>query len=85
MVPKVLVASQTKVIEAVVDEAGRAVPGTPVVSVEPTDPEVDVWHLAALLTSPVATRTARAGGSRNRTLPTRSASRPGCSVRCPSR
>lgn len=55
MVPKVLVASQTKVIEAVVDEAGRAVPGTPVVSVEPTDPEVDVWHLAALLTSPVAT------------------------------
>ena len=54
LVPKVLVASQTKVIEAVVDQGGGLVPGTPVVSVEPTA-GVDVAHLAALLTSPVAT------------------------------
>ncbi|MEM9520439.1 MAG: N-6 DNA methylase [Actinomycetota bacterium] len=54
LVPKVLVASQTKVIEAVVDERGVMVPGTPVVSVEPHE-AADLWRLAALLTSPVAT------------------------------
>ena len=54
LVPKVLVASQTRVIEAIVDVDGRCVPCTPVVSVEPCD-DPSVWHLAALLTSPVAT------------------------------
>ncbi len=53
LVPKVLVASQTKVIEAVADPGGRWLPGVPVVSVIPTDPS-DVWWIAALLTSPVA-------------------------------
>ena len=52
--PKLLVASQTRVIEAVVDPDGGWVPCTPVVSVEPHDP-ADLWHLAAVLTSPVAT------------------------------
>lgn len=55
LVPKVLVASQTKVIEAIVDETGRTVPSVPVVSVEPTAEAPSLWHVAALLTSPVAT------------------------------
>ena len=55
LVPKVLVASQGRVVEAVLDEVGHLVPSTPVVSVEPR-PGVDVTpaHLAALLSSPVA-------------------------------
>lgn len=56
--PKLLVATQTRVLEAVVDEAGRWVPVTPVVSVEPHDP-ADVWRLLAALCSPsVAARMA---------------------------
>lgn len=55
LVPKVLVASQTKVIEAIVDEVGCAVPSVPVVSVEPRPEAPSLWHVAALLTSPVAT------------------------------
>ncbi|MEM9466049.1 MAG: N-6 DNA methylase [Actinomycetota bacterium] len=54
LVPKVLVASQTKVIEALIDDAGVLVPGTPVVSVEPSSPEIGTARVAALLTSPVA-------------------------------
>lgn len=55
MVPKVLVASQTKVLEAIVDEAGVQVPSVPVVSVEPGANAPSLWHVAALLTCPVAT------------------------------
>ncbi|CAB4880160.1 unannotated protein [freshwater metagenome] len=51
--PKVLVASQTKVIEAVVDERGEWLPSVPVISVVPHDAG-DVWLAAAMLTSPVA-------------------------------
>ena len=50
--PKVLVASQTPTIEAIVDLAGELVPCTPVVTVEPHDPD-DLWRIAALLTCPV--------------------------------
>jgi hypothetical protein len=50
--PKVLVASQTPTIEAIVDPVGELVPCTPVVTVEPHDPD-DVWRIAALLTCPV--------------------------------
>lgn len=53
-VPKILLASQTRVVEAVVDADGLLVPSVPVVSVEPTDP-ASLWHLAAVLSSPVAT------------------------------
>jgi hypothetical protein len=49
--PKVLVATQTKVVEAVVDPAGDWIPMTPVISVEPID-AADVWHLAAALSAP---------------------------------
>lgn len=53
LVPKVLVASQTKALEAVADPNGEWLPSVPVVSVMPNDP-VAVWRVAALLTSPVA-------------------------------
>ncbi len=53
LVPKVLVASQTKVIEAVADPIGAWLPGVPVVSVVPAEPD-RVWEIAALLTSPYA-------------------------------
>jgi hypothetical protein len=53
LVPKVLVASQTKVIEAVADPNGAWLPGVPVISALPGD-GVDVWDVAAVLSSPVA-------------------------------
>jgi hypothetical protein len=64
LVPKVLVATQTRVVEAAPDPAGELVPLTPVLSVTPADP-ADVWRLAAALTSPVVTAWAlrTAGGS----------------------
>jgi SAM-dependent methyltransferase len=54
LVPKVLVANQTRVIEAVADPQGAWLPGVPVSTVTPVA-GVDVWELAAVLTSPVAT------------------------------
>lgn len=52
-VPKVLVASQTKVVEAVADPVGRCVPVTPVVSVEPiAGSSIGVWALLAVLCAP---------------------------------
>jgi hypothetical protein len=64
LVPKVLVATQTKVVEAAPDPTGAHVPLTPVLSVAPFDP-ADVWRLAAALTSPVVSAWAlrTAGGS----------------------
>lgn len=52
-VPKVLVASQTRIIEAVADHDGRWLPGVPVTSVIPHDP-ADVAAVAAVLSSPFA-------------------------------
>lgn len=49
--PKVLVATQTKVVEVVVDPVGELIPMTPVISVEPVV-AADVWHLAAALSAP---------------------------------
>ncbi|MGE0877206.1 MAG: trans-aconitate 2-methyltransferase [Acidimicrobiia bacterium] len=48
--PKVLLATQTRVLEAVVDETGRAIPSVPVVSVRGER----LHHIAALLSSPTA-------------------------------
>jgi hypothetical protein len=53
-VPKVLVATQTRVVELAVDEAGTWVPSVPAIAVVPADPD-DLWHLAAALASPAAT------------------------------
>ncbi len=53
LVPKVLVATQTKVVEALADPDGDAVPLTPVISVEPLPGAgLDVWHLVAALSAP---------------------------------
>ena len=58
LVPKVLVANQTRVVEAVADVEGAWLPGVPVVSVTPLvddpDPGATVRRIEAVLTSPVA-------------------------------
>lgn len=51
LVPKVLVATQTKVIEVFADEAGRFLPSVPVLSVVPGEPD-DTLLLAAALAAP---------------------------------
>src|SRR5690606_11062339 len=51
-VPKVLVATQTRVVEAVVDEAGGWLPSVPVITV--TAPPDRLWHVAAALHAPTA-------------------------------
>jgi hypothetical protein len=51
LVPKVLVATQTKVIEVFADDAGRFLPSVPVLSVVPNDP-TDTLLLAAALAAP---------------------------------
>ena len=48
LVPKILVATQTRVIEAVVDEDGQWLPCTPVITVTGERP----WHAAAVLLAP---------------------------------
>ena len=50
-VPKVVVATQTRVIEVAVDESGSWVPSTPVVSVIPHDPDRR-WLIAAAIAAP---------------------------------
>lgn len=57
-VPKVLVATQTRVIEAVADPTGRWLPAVPVISVTPRGDGADdgatgIDEIAAVLTSPV--------------------------------
>jgi SAM-dependent methyltransferase len=56
LVPKVLIANQTKIIEAVADPFGDVLPGVPVISAYPTGDalEAATWEIAAVLTSPVA-------------------------------
>ncbi len=49
---KVLVATQTRVIEALVDEDGGALPLVPLLSVSPRE-GVDVWMIAAAVASPL--------------------------------
>lgn len=54
LVPKVMVATQTRILEAFVDSAGEYVPCMPVISVFPKNPD-HLWNLASLIGSPVAT------------------------------
>ncbi len=58
LVPKVLIANQTKIIEAVADPDGTCLPGVPVVSAYPSARTADqaraAWEIAAVLTSPIA-------------------------------
>jgi SAM-dependent methyltransferase len=61
LVPKVLVANQTRTIEAVVDRTGAWLPSVPVISAvprHPSDPDV-LDRVAAVLASPAATAWAR--------------------------
>jgi predicted RNA methylase len=51
LVPKLLVAGQGRVIEAVVDERGEWLPSVPVVSVVPREPP-DLWRILAVLLAP---------------------------------
>lgn len=51
LVPKLLVASQTPVIEVIADVEATMVPSVPVITVEPHDPEM-LWHLAAAVSAP---------------------------------
>ncbi len=63
--PKVLVATQSRVLEAVVDADGGWIPSTPVITVRTDRP----WHVGAALTSPVLTAVAarrHAGAARAR-------------------
>ncbi len=53
LVPKVVVATQTQVVEAAVDVDGRWLPSTPLISVVST-PE-RLWHVAAALLAPPVT------------------------------
>ncbi|MEE9415458.1 MAG: N-6 DNA methylase [Acidimicrobiales bacterium] len=52
LVPKLLVATQTRTIEAIPDLAGQLAPITPVISVE-VDPN-QLWLVAAVLTNPIS-------------------------------
>ncbi len=53
-VPKVLLAAQSRVLEAFADPDGRYLPVTPVVTVQPRN-RADVWRVLAVLLSPFAT------------------------------
>jgi hypothetical protein len=53
LVPKVMVATQTRVVEAAVDAVGGCVPSTPVISVEA--PAARLAHIAAVLLAPPVT------------------------------
>lgn len=71
--PKVLVAPQTRVVEAAVDHAGVYLPATPLVAVEPRtdvdDPDLAPWLVAAALSAPPVTAWAlavTAGTARSR-------------------
>jgi SAM-dependent methyltransferase len=61
LVPKVLVANQTSIIEAVCDPHGELLPAVPVIGVYPhvdgatdSDASTIAWEIAAVLTSPIA-------------------------------
>lgn len=55
-VPKVLLATQSRVLEAVVDESGDWLPSTPTITVQA--PPDRLWHVAAALSSPPLTAVA---------------------------
>lgn len=59
LVPKLLVAGQGRVIEAVADEAGAWLPSVPVLSVVPHEP-ADLWRLLAVTLAPPVTAHAAA-------------------------
>jgi hypothetical protein len=71
LVPKVLVATQTRVLEAVVDERGELLPSVPVVTVTArSGDQEELWRIGALVSSPVTALVAshrHLGAGRNAT------------------
>jgi hypothetical protein len=68
LVPKVVVATQTRVLEAAVDEEGRWFPSVPTIAVTPAvpgNPAADPWRVAAVVLAPPvsAWALARHGGA----------------------
>lgn len=57
LVPKILVATQSRVIEAAADEAGDLLPVVPVITVVPRPGRL--WHILAVLSSPPVSAYAR--------------------------
>ena len=53
--PKIILATQTRVIEAFVDERGQWMPTTPLISLTPRENAPDLFTIAAALCSPVST------------------------------
>ena len=51
-VPKIVMATQTRVLELIVDEPGQFVASIPLITITPSDLS-RLWHLAAALASPV--------------------------------
>lgn len=64
LVPKIIVATQTRVMEVFVDAEGRFLPSTPLISVMPREPH-RIWEIAAALAAPAASALAlrRHGGT----------------------
>ena len=58
LVPKLMVATQTPVLEVLPDEKGTLLPSVPVITVVPE--AISLWHAAALLTAPTLTAWAAA-------------------------
>ena len=58
LVPKLLLATQTKTLEVVADEEGSLLPSVPVITVVPES--ISLWHAAALLSGPPLTAWAAA-------------------------
>ncbi|NBR24817.1 MAG: hypothetical protein EBU08_13815 [Micrococcales bacterium] len=52
--PKILVATQTKIVELFVDDTGILLPSIPIASVFPNE-GIDIWKVAACLASPLVT------------------------------
>jgi hypothetical protein len=57
LVPKILLATQTRILEAAIDPRGDWLPAVPVITITPRDP-ADLWLIAAALLSPIATASA---------------------------
>jgi hypothetical protein len=51
LVPKLLLATQTSVLEVLADPTGEMLPAVPLITITPRDPD-DLWRLGALLACP---------------------------------
>ena len=51
--PKLLIATQTRIVECYADTKGELLPSTPLISIIPME-ETQLWHLMAAVASPAA-------------------------------